>query len=91
MWLILFRRCSGVFPAFTCARSIGDFCSICLGSNILNYFPWFGHCKISIFAGVVTSLNDSHILDRVWHLGISGILSIIGANFRESCVNVLSR
>ena len=31
-----------VLPAFTCASTIGNFLSICLGVDILRRLPWFG-------------------------------------------------
>ena len=40
--LISFGKFSDVLPAFTCARTIGNLESICLGVNIFNPFPWDG-------------------------------------------------
>ena len=36
---ILFSKFGDVFPAFTCARAIGNHWSICLGVNILYPVP----------------------------------------------------
>ena len=37
--LILFNKLSELLPAFTCARAIGNFWSICYGANILSPVP----------------------------------------------------
>ena len=38
--LISFSKFSDVLPAFTCARAIGNFQSICLGVSILSPSPF---------------------------------------------------
>ena len=40
IWQISFSKFSDVLTASTCAKAIGNFCSISLGVNILISFPW---------------------------------------------------
>ena len=44
--LILFNTFSDVLPAFTCAKSIGNLSSICLGVNIFNPFSCFSYSSL---------------------------------------------
>ena len=41
IFLISFSKIPDVLPAFTCAIAIGNLGSICLGVNILSFFPCF--------------------------------------------------
>ena len=66
IFLISFRRFSDVLPAFPCASSLGNLPSNCSGGKNLIPFSWPGCCKISIFIGVVTMLNDFDDLYGVW-------------------------
>ena len=41
IFLISFSKIPDVLPAFTCATAIANLGSICLGVNILSFFPCF--------------------------------------------------
>ena len=91
--LISFGKFSAVFPAFTCARDIGNLWSICLGINILSSLLYYGLLKSRIFVTIsaiffgfsfqeiLKAINPSSILfTSCWFLYYLGLIKSFAKN-----------